>query len=273
MGTRDIIVGWASRHGYDVIHEGSAEPNLVIVGERHGIYAYGHVPEFLEAQAKLIREARPTDIALEAVEMEGLYSMDTDFGDMHGYFMSSTVVDLHKMVSGLEYKGKLENNTLRRKIAGLIFNWPENLYRREAESIGAEVHLIDNEKLHEDQERRAESVGHMDLEGQLIAGMRSYFMQIPLASLQRARPLTLAIMGAAHMEDIISFISMRADSVGESIYPRSDPKFNIDPERMIAINMGDYDGPGTEDNSRALGKLMLEGIADILEVEKDMDRF
>ncbi len=127
MTTREVVLGWAGEHGYEVVYEGSGDPNLVIVGESHGVYGCGKAPEFLRTQLELIRRLRPTDLAIEDVEEYWPYeNIDTNFGDMHGYFMRSTAVDLHRLVSKLDQQGKLRKNSSRRKIAGLVFNWPKN---------------------------------------------------------------------------------------------------------------------------------------------------
>ena len=57
---------WARKHKYKTIHAGKdSNPNLVIIGEAHGLQKYGKVPEYMKAQFGLMKALKPKALALE----------------------------------------------------------------------------------------------------------------------------------------------------------------------------------------------------------------
>ncbi len=141
--------------------------------------------------------------------------------------------------------------------------------------MGADVHLIDDEELHERQEELVEQTGDLGgFEGYVVAADRSYAMAEYLKRLQGLGTLTLSVMGNGHTEHIV-------DQFG---YMESNPDFlpepirrqiiilaerMPDPERTIIVDQGDYNGPGTGKDSYKIGRLILQSMADMLEIWRD----
>ena len=264
-----VVEKWADSHGYSITHRPNYKPNLIVVGERHGIWGYGKYPPFMEAQLDLVNECKPKRVAIEApnVEIPDFYPLKTDFEELsglmdedpHRYFMKSTLADLHAWVSKLDYNGHLNDNSVRQKVAQFVLHWPENLYKKAASEVKADFICLEDKDIHEMQISHLKDEGGLGSLGLFVAHFRSLFMAVGLGKMQKSEGLTLAVMGSGHAEHMID--------------PDDDKHYSkyMDKERMYVVDQGEFDPKLKHDNGYEIGDCLLESLADILQVEKDFE--
>ena len=254
---------WARKHKYKTIHAGEdSNPNLVIIGEAHGLQKYGKVPEYMKAQFELMKALKPKALALETRcqgQEDCFYSMELDFETlgpgMRSFLERATLVDLYKYVARKFGTNKLDDEEYRIKLAGFFSHWPENLYERQAVDLGARVHYIDNEKAYEDCVELMEKFheqGKLSFSEQFkfnfINHLRSLIMQYNFKGLQRKGIDTISVIGSGHARDIIG-------------------KPKIDMKKTIIIDQGEM--PKENVNPQIVNEI-VEGIFDMLDFFRDV---
>lgn len=258
-----IISKWARKHKYKTIHAGEdSNPNLVIIGEAHGLQKYGKVPELMKAQFELMKALKPKALALETrcqSHEDSPYPIELDFETlgpgMRSFLERATLVDLYKYVARKFGTDKLDDEESRIKLAGFFSHWPENLYERQAVDLGARVHYIDHEQAYEDCVELMEKFheqGKLGFSEQFqfnfINRIRSLVMQYNLKGLQEKGIEAISVIGSGHARDIIK-----------------QPK--IDMKKTIIIDQGDM--PKETINPQIVDEI-VDAIFDMLDLAKDM---